>query len=87
MAESIGGRKADFGDASVTIHALKMVPLTLVLWKGDAEFSPEGTIMFDRTITDYLPTEDIIILCQTTSLRLVKLLKSGDNSTRTKTGT
>ncbi|MQY81034.1 MAG: DUF3786 domain-containing protein, partial [Dehalococcoidia bacterium] len=27
----------------------------LVLWKGDAEFPPEGTIMFDRTITDYLP--------------------------------
>jgi hypothetical protein len=77
MAELIGGRKADYGDASVTIHALPMVPLTLVLWKGDAEFSPEGTIMFDRAITDYLPTEDIIILCQNTSWRLVKMLKSG----------
>ena len=87
MPQLIGGRKADFGDASLTIYALKMVPLTLVLWKGDAEFSPEGTIMFDRTITDYLPTEDIIILCQTTSWQLVKLLKSGDDSTRTKTGT
>jgi len=87
MAQSISGRKADFGDASVTIYTLKMVPLTLVLWKGDAEFPAEGTIMFDRTITDYLPTEDIIILCQTTSWQLVKLLKSGDDSTRTKTGT
>ncbi len=77
MAESVGGRKADYGDVSVSINALHMVPLTLVLWKGDADFSPEGTIMFDRTITDYLPTEDIIILCQNTSWRLVKLLKSG----------
>ncbi|HEY51638.1 MAG TPA: DUF3786 domain-containing protein [Dehalococcoidia bacterium] len=77
MAESVGGRKADFGDVSTTVNPLPMVPLTLVLWKGDADFSPEGTIMFDRTITDYLPTEDIIILCQNTSWRLVKLLKSG----------
>ena len=36
--------------------------------------------MFDRTITDYLPTEDIIILCQNTSWRLVKLLKSRTKS-------
>ncbi len=63
-----------------------MVPLTLVLWKGDAEFAPEGTIMFDRTITDYLPSEEIIYLCQSTSWRLVKLLKSGGDSPKTKTG-
>jgi hypothetical protein len=77
-AKLVGGRRADYGDVSVTVPALNMVPLTLVLWKGDAEFPPEGTIMFDRTITDYLPTEDIIYLCQSTSWRLVKLLKSGD---------
>jgi hypothetical protein len=79
MAELVGGQRVDFGDISVTINALSMVPLTLVLWKGDAEFSAEATIMFDRTITDHLPTEDIIILCQNTSWRLVKLLKSAGN--------
>jgi hypothetical protein len=79
-AESIGGSKADFGDVSVTIPALNRIPLTLVLWKGDAEFSPEGNIMFDRTITDYLPTEDIIYLCQSTSWRLIKLLKAGGDN-------
>lgn len=80
MAKSLGGCKADHGDVSATIPALPMVPLTLVLWKGDAEFSPEGTIMFDRTVTDYLPTEDIIILCQSTSWRLVKLLRAGGSN-------
>lgn len=80
MAGLVGGRRADFGDVSVTIRALSMVPLTLVLWKGDAEFSAEATIMFDRTITDYLPTEDIIYLCQNTSWRLVKLLQLSDNN-------
>lgn len=86
MAESIGGRQADYGDVSVTVSPLSMVPLTLVLWKGDAEFAPEGTIMFDRTITDYLPNEDIIYLCQSTSWRLVKLLKSGGDSPKTRPG-
>jgi hypothetical protein len=76
MARLLGGYEADYGDASATIDALSRVPLTLVLWEGDAEFSPEGSIMFDRTISDYLPTEDIIFLCQSTALRLVKLLKS-----------
>lgn len=82
MAEAVGGRKADYGDVSATITALNMVPLTLALWKGDAEFSPEGTIMFDRSITDYLPTEDIIILCERTSWRLVKLFKDVSNKTK-----
>jgi len=76
MALSLGGHEADYGDASATIKALNRVPLTLVLWEGDKEFPPEGSIMFDRTISDYLPTEDIIFLCQSTSWRLVKLLKS-----------
>jgi len=80
VAGLLGGRRADFGDVSVTVNALSLVPLTLVLWKGDAEFPPEATIMFDRTITDYLPTEDIIYLCQNTSWRLVKLLKLSDNN-------
>ena len=76
MARLLGGHEADYGDVSVTVDALSRVPLTLVLWAGDAEFPPEGSIMFDRTISDYLPTEDIIFLCQSTALRLVKLLKS-----------
>jgi len=41
MAESVGGRKADYGDVSATVPALNMAPLTMVLWKGDAEFSAE----------------------------------------------
>ncbi|HEY82629.1 MAG TPA: DUF3786 domain-containing protein [Dehalococcoidia bacterium] len=76
MAKLLGGREAEFGDAAATLNALPRVPLTLVLWRGDEEFPPEGNIMFDRTICDYLPTEDIIYLCQSAAWKLVKLLKS-----------
>ena len=75
IAKNLDGRKADYGDAAVTINAFSRVPITLVLWQGDDEFPPEGSIMFDSTISDYLPTEDIIVLCETTVRRLVKAAK------------
>ena len=74
-AKSLNGHATDFGDAAVTLNAFNRVPITLALWKGDDEFAPEGTIMFDSTIADYLPTEDIIVLCETIIRRLVKAAK------------
>lgn len=78
--EKLGGQKADYGDVAVTINAFSRVPITLVLWRGDEEFSPEGNILFDSTISDYLPTEDINVLCEIIVWRLVKLLKVGGDS-------
>lgn len=80
-AQTLGGRKADYGDAAVTIDAFSRVPVTLVLWKGDEEFAPEGNVMFDSTIPDYLPTEDITVLCETITWRLVRQLKAGGDNT------
>jgi hypothetical protein len=77
IAETLGGRKAGYGDIAVTIDAFPYVPLTIVLWHGDKEFPPEGNIMFDSTIPDYLPTEDITILCEVIAWKLVRLLKTG----------
>lgn len=75
VAEKLGGHRADYGDVAVTIDAFSRVPITLVLWRGDEEFAPEGNILFDSTISDYLATEDITVLCETISWRLVKYLK------------
>ena len=76
-AAKLGGYKVDYGDIAVTISAFPRVPITFVLWKGDEEFPPEGNILFDSTISDYLSTEDINVLCETIAWRLVKLLKAG----------
>ena len=74
-AQRLGGNRADYGDVAVTINAFKYVPITLVLWRGDKEFKPEGNILFDSTIPDYLPTEDINVLCETISWKLVRYLR------------
>ncbi len=62
LGPMIGGRPGDFGDVSVVVKALPRVEIILVLWKGDDEFGPEGNILFDANITDYLPSEDIAMI-------------------------
>ena len=50
---------ADHGDVSVIIPALPLVPVSLILWRGDEEFPPEGNILFDQNISNILSAEDI----------------------------
>jgi len=47
------------GDASVVVRALPLVPVALILWRGDEEFPPEGNVLFDRSIIDIFSAEDI----------------------------
>jgi hypothetical protein len=51
---------ASMGDVSVTIQAFPKIPITLIIWRGDEEFPPNGTILFDSSIKDnLLSAEDI----------------------------
>ncbi len=74
-AAKLGGYRADYGDASMTIKAFPRVPITIALWRGDDEFAPRGSIMFDSSIPDYLSAEDIRELCATIARRLVSFGK------------
>jgi hypothetical protein len=72
-AESIGGVKAETGDFSFSLKTLPHVSLTFTLWLGDAELPPEANILFDSSITGYLPTEDITVLCEILAWKIVRL--------------
>ena len=69
------GRETDYGDTAVTINAFSHVPLTIVLWHGDEEFVPEGNVVFDSNITDYLSTEDITVVTEILTWKLVRKLR------------
>ena len=75
-ARSLGGERADYGDRAVIIPALPRVPIALVFWVGDEEFSPEANILFDSTVSDYLSTEDIAVLSQQIVFAMIKWAKS-----------
>jgi hypothetical protein len=67
----------DQGDHAVIVHPLPLVPLALVLWRGDEEFPPEGNILFDRSISAILSAEDIAWLAGMVVYPLVGMSKGG----------
>jgi len=72
----LGAEPVNLGDASVRLMPLPRIPLTLVLWKGDEEFAPEATLLFDRSVGSYLPTEDIAMLSGMVVYRLIRINQS-----------
>jgi hypothetical protein len=73
---TLNGQERDHGDLSVTVFALPYVPVTPVLWRGDDEFPPDGTVLFDATVSQYLETEDITLLTQMLVQKLVQHVDS-----------
>jgi hypothetical protein len=82
ISAKFGGYKTDQGDVSMTVNAFDHVPITLVLWRGDEELAPNGNILFDANVSDYLSTEDVTVLIETIIWRLVKDIPSTEPSNR-----
>ena len=66
-----GGEPVDIGDASFILKAFPYVPLQYVLWGADDEFPPSVHLLFDSSVGHYLPLEDIVVLGQVTTGRLI----------------
>jgi len=69
----LGGEPAEVGDASFNLQAFPRVPLQYVLWEGDEEFPASAQLLFDSSVDHYLPLEDIVVLGQVTTGRLISL--------------
>jgi len=73
LAQRIGGTKATYGDVSISIDAFPKVRIFFILWKGDDEVSPNGTILFDGNVPHYLNSEDVCVLTETLVWKLVRM--------------
>jgi hypothetical protein len=67
-----GAQVLQAGDAAVQLQVLPNISVTAILWKADEEFPASASILFDATIEQYLPPEDIVVLCQRMVLKLLK---------------
>jgi len=79
--ELLGGERASYGDASVVIRALPLIPVTVVIWAGDSEFPAYAAMFYDSSISSYLSTEEVTILSELTSARLrhaLEVVKGSD---------
>jgi hypothetical protein len=75
VGKMLGARPGTIGDASLIIDAFTRVPISVILWQGDDELKSEVNLLFDGNIPDYLTSEDITILCETITWRLINYAK------------
>lgn len=66
----------DYGDFSVMIEPLPLIPMALILWEGDEEFPPDGNILFDSSISKILSAEDIAWLAGMVIYPLIGMAKT-----------
>jgi hypothetical protein len=75
-AERLGGRSAALGgDASAVLEPFSGVPIGIVFWEGDDRFSPAVTFLYDGTIMEIFPTEDIVVLTQWVTEEMIRIIR------------
>lgn len=72
-ARALGGEPLDLGDAAFALRALPHIQMAAVYWRGDQEFSPRATVLFDAAAANYLPAEGLAILGRWLCSKLIKL--------------
>ena len=48
------GARLDQGDLAFEVWPLPRAPMILIFWRGDEELAPSGTLLFDRSVSQYL---------------------------------
>jgi hypothetical protein len=69
----LGGSEILYGNKGFALEVFPKIPLAYILWKGDSEFSPKITVLFDTTIESHLPLDIIWCMVAETSRRLALL--------------
>lgn len=57
----LGGRVGNFGSASINLPVFPNVQITYVVWQEEDGLPSSAAILFDSSINDYLPCEDIVL--------------------------
>ena len=76
-AKRAGGERRQLGDAAYSFLALPRVPLVVVYWQGDEEFSPTAQVLFDASAGHYLPVDGLAILGRELCGRIIRAASGG----------
>lgn len=68
----LNGQILQTGDAAVELPYFPCLPVTCIVWKGDEEFPPEATVLFDETADVFFSAEDMAVAGQMAVLELLK---------------
>ncbi len=72
-AAKMGATRVENGDYAMEFAVFPNICVQLVLWKGDEEFPPDATILFDESIQRNLSAEDIAVMSGSLVYRLIGL--------------
>ena len=73
--EKGGGRAAPLGgDAAYIFYALPRLPLLVNYWCGDEDFPSSCKVLFDRSVSHYLPTDICAILGSMLTRKIIKIV-------------
>lgn len=75
-AQAFGGARETMGNCSFSLQAFPLVPVTYVVWAGDDEVPASGTILFDASVAEFLPMEDIVLAASLGTYRMVGAARS-----------
>lgn len=70
--EKCGGMATPIGDAAYILYALPRLPMLVNYWCGDEDFPSTCKILFDRSVSHYLPTDVCAILGSMLTRKLIK---------------
>jgi len=70
--EKGGGVATPLGDAAYIFYALPRLPMLVNYWCGDEDFSSACKILFDSSVSHYLPTDVCAILGSMLTHKIVK---------------
>lgn len=68
----LGGARGNMGDIAFRFQAFPRVPITYIFWRGEEEFPASLQVVFDVSIKDYLPLEDIVFLAEMLSWKIAR---------------
>jgi len=69
-ARLMDSERLGFGDCTVKVRALPLVPIIIILHSTTSEFPASANMLFDSTASNYLSTEQLAMLGELTSARL-----------------
>jgi len=64
VTQRMPAKVANFGDVSVIIYPFVEVGILIKISKGDSEFGPDASILYDRNIARIFCTEDVVVLTE-----------------------
>jgi hypothetical protein len=70
-AAKLGGKPLSHGDCAVEFPALGGIPLIYIVW-GKEEYPASASILYDQSASCYLPTEDLAVLGEIASSRIIQ---------------